>query len=114
MSIISPQTLSNKSGKLRLALAQMNSHVGNLEKNTRKILEFIEEAKKAQADLIVFPELAITGYPPEDLLLKPGFLRDNLIALQEVVAATKGITAVVGFVDIQEDILNGAAILHDP
>lgn len=113
MSIISSQIPSNKSGKLRLALAQMNSHVGNLEKNTQKILEFIDEAKKKEADLVVFPELAITGYPPEDLLLKPGFLRDNLDAMNQIIAATLGITAVVGFVDVQEDILNAAAVLHD-
>jgi NAD+ synthase (glutamine-hydrolysing) len=62
---------------MRVALAQINSTVGDLDGNTRKILEWIERAREAGADLVAFPELAVTGYPPEDLLLKPDFLRAN-------------------------------------
>ena len=61
---------------LRLAMAQMNAVVGDLEGNTRAICRRIRDAKKANADVVVFPELAVSGYPPEDLLLMPQFLRD--------------------------------------
>jgi len=98
---------------LRLALAQINSTVGDLAGNVRKISEAIEKAKGDKADLIAFPELAITGYPPEDLLLKPQFIDDNLRALEEVAKRCTGLTAVVGFVDRMEDIYNAAAIIHD-
>jgi len=99
--------------RLRLALAQMNTTVGDLEGNTRRIIEWLHEARDRGADLVAFPELAITGYPPEDLVLKPSFIRDNLRHLQKVVDATTGITAVVGFVDVKSDIYNAAAIAHD-
>jgi len=99
--------------RLRLALAQMNSTVGDLEGNTARILDLLSEARSAGADLVAFPELAITGYPPEDLVLKPSFLRQNLACLGSVVAATKGLTAVVGFVDVRADIYNAAALAHD-
>ncbi|HEY7127217.1 MAG TPA: NAD+ synthase [Ktedonobacterales bacterium] len=102
---------------LRIALAQINSVVGDLEGNLRRILEGMAQAKAAGADLVAFPELALTGYPPEDLLLKPGFVADNLCALDELVrrSATEfpGITAVVGFVDRQADIYNAAAVIHN-
>ena len=98
---------------LRIALAQINSTVGDLEGNTEKICEYIEKAKALEADLVAFPEMAIPGYPPEDLLLKPSFVQDNLEALQMVIKQTKGITAVVGMVDRQDDIYNGAALIHD-
>jgi len=98
---------------LRVALAQLNSTVGDLGGNTDKIVDWIGRARKQKADLIVFPELALTGYPPEDLLLKPSFIRDNLRHLDRVVAATKGIAAVVGFVDLDLDIYNAAAFMHD-
>lgn len=98
---------------LRVALAQINTTVGDLEGNNAKIIHYMEIARDAGADLVAFPELAITGYPPEDLLLKPQFIRDNLDSLQKIAAQTKSITAVVGFVDIDEDIYNAAAVLHD-
>jgi NAD+ synthase (glutamine-hydrolysing) len=98
---------------LRLALAQMNSTVGDLRGNTAKILDLLEQARRHSADVAAFPELAITGYPPEDLVLKPSFLRENMARLDEVVAATRGITAVVGFVDVRADIFNAAAVAHD-
>lgn len=97
----------------RVALAQINCHVGDVDGNTARIVQRIEEARRMRADVVVFPELAITGYPPEDLLLKPRFIERNLQALERVQAATKGITAVVGFVDLRADIYNAAAILHD-
>src|SRR6478735_3396361 len=74
---------------LRVALAQLNSTVGDLGGNTEKIVDWIGQARGRKADLVVFPELALTGYPPEDLLLKPSFIRDNLLRLEEVVAATR-------------------------
>ena len=82
----------------RIAMVQMNSTVGDLDGNVRRITAWLREAKKAKADLVAFPELAITGYPPEDLLLKPRFVADNRRALQEVVRHCRGIAAVVGYV----------------
>src|SRR3990167_2106262 len=98
---------------LRIALAQMNSAVGDLGGNVRKINGAIEQARENKVDLIAFPELAITGYPPEDLLLKPQFIQDNLKALEKVIQKTAALTAVVGFVDRAEDIYNAAAVIHD-
>ncbi len=97
----------------RVALAQVNSTVGDLAGNTAKILAYLERAKAAGAALVAFPELAVTGYPPEDLLLKPRFIKDNLERIREIAAHATGITAVVGFVDADDDIYNAAAILHD-
>lgn len=83
---------------LRIALAQMNPIVGDLNGNVHRILEWIGEARKAHADLVAFPELAITGYLPEDLLFKPQFVNDTLRALNEVVRSSHGLVAVVGYV----------------
>ncbi len=82
----------------RVAMVQMNPTVGDLEGNVRRITTWLREARKAKADLAVFPELAITGYPPEDLLLKPRFLEDNRRALEEIVRACRDLAAVVGYV----------------
>ena len=98
---------------LRLAMAQMNATVGDLEGNTRKIVEYIDQARSLHADLIAFPELAITGYPPEDLLFKPQFIEANLAKMREVVAASKGIAVLVGFADRDDDIHNAAAVASD-
>jgi NAD+ synthase (glutamine-hydrolysing) len=98
--------------KIRLAMAQINTVVGDLEQNTRKIIEWIGRAADSGADIVTFPELALTGYPPEDLLLKTSFIDANLEALDEVARATPEITAVVGFVDRVDDIFNAAAILR--
>ena len=98
---------------LRLAMAQINTTVGDLEGNTAKVLEHIRKAKAQQADIVVFPEMAIPGYPPEDLLFKPSFIRSNIEKMHEVVANSQGITVVVGFVDSQGDIYNAAAVAHD-
>ncbi|MDR4466900.1 MAG: NAD+ synthase [Nitrospira sp.] len=83
---------------LRIAVAQMNPTVGDLNGNVRRIIEWIGEARKAQVDLVVFPELAVTGYLPEDLLFKPQFVNDNLRALHEVAQACYDVVAVVGYV----------------
>ncbi|MBM2812413.1 MAG: synthase [Chloroflexi bacterium] len=97
----------------RIALAQMNATVGDLSGNTARILSRIDEARGLGVDLVAFPELAITGYPPEDLVLKPSFIRANRLCLERIAEATAGITAVVGFVDDDGDIYNAAALLHD-
>jgi len=98
---------------LRIALAQINTTVGDIEGNCRRIREGITRAQDLGVDLVAFPELAIPGYPPEDLLLKPDFIAANLDALQALVPTTRDITVVVGFVDRDDDIYNAAAILHD-
>lgn len=98
---------------LRLALAQINPTVGDLAGNTEKIISYIRRAETYSADIIAFPELAVTGYPPEDLLLKPQFIKDNLEALQKITEEVGGLTAIVGFVDIKNDIYNAAAIIHN-
>lgn len=98
---------------LRLAMAQINCTVGDLEGNKDKIIEYLARAREDGADIVAFPELALTGYPPEDLLLKPQFIEDNLKALSEIVAASKGIAAIVGFVDKADDIYNAAAVIAD-
>ncbi len=99
---------------LRVALAQINTTVGDLPGNVRTVLEYVERARKLGADVVSFPELTLTGYPPEDLLLRPAFLQANLDALAEVVRACTSITAVVGFVDRDDDgIYNAAAVIHN-
>lgn len=79
-------------------MVQMNPTVGDLDGNVRRITGWLREARKAKADLVAFPELAITGYPPEDLLLKPRFIADNRRALQEIIRHCRGLAAVVGYV----------------
>jgi NAD+ synthase (glutamine-hydrolysing) len=99
--------------RFRLALAQINVTVGDLDGNAAKIRRAVAEAKAAGAHLIAVPELALTGYPPEDLLLKPAFLAATRSALDEVARSTVGIVAVVGFVEAAGDSYNAAAIIHD-
>ena len=98
---------------LRLGLAQINTTVGDLDGNAAKVLEYVDRARELGVDLLSFPEMTITGYPPEDLLLRPQFIRDNLAVLQRVVKGCQGITVVVGFVDRDHDVHNAAAIIHD-
>ncbi len=97
---------------IRLAMAQINPTVGALQRNAEKILRFTERAERQGCDLVVFPELALTGYPPEDLLLKPRFIKDNMDCLLKLSRKILGITAVIGFVDRQEEIYNAAAVVH--
>ena len=99
---------------LRVALAQINTTVGDFETNVAKIGAAIERAKEAGADIVTFPELAICGYPPEDLLLRPGFLRDNRYALEEVTQLSEGITTVVGLAHVNDgNVHNTAAVVRD-
>jgi NAD+ synthase (glutamine-hydrolysing) len=101
---------------LRVALAQINVTVGDLQGNTRRILQSMQQAAAEGAHIVCMPELALTGYPPEDLLLKPGFVDANLRALQELVKASRdlpGLTSVIGFVDRDHDIHNAAAVVSD-
>ena len=99
---------------LRVGLAQINTTIGDFEGNARKVREWTARARDAGVDLVSFPELTITGYPPEDLLLRPRFIADNLAALDSVLEATRGITAIVGYVALEAgDIYNAAAIIHN-
>jgi NAD+ synthase (glutamine-hydrolysing) len=101
---------------LRVALAQVDVTVGDLGANTEKIRAAMQHAHAAGAHIVCLPELALTGYPPEDLLLKPGFVAANLRKLDELIDASRdlpGLTAVIGFVDRDHDIYNAAAIIHE-
>jgi NAD+ synthase (glutamine-hydrolysing) len=98
---------------MRLALAQMNTVVGDLDGNCERIVARLEEAREAGADLVLFPELATTGYPPEDLLLRPGFLRAAAKTLDAVAAETKGIAALVGAPHLDRDLFNACAVCAD-
>jgi NAD+ synthase (glutamine-hydrolysing) len=99
---------------LRIALAQMNSRVGDFNFNTNKIKDHLKQARKKGADVILFPELAITGYPPEDLLLKESFLKQSHKALEKIAPHTRGLTAIVGFAEKHGNaIYNSAALLFD-
>src|SRR5216684_769414 len=89
---------------MRLALAQINPIVGDLDGNRALILERLEDAKRANADIVVFPELAVTGYPPEDLLLRPGFLRAAEGSLEQIALAARGIVVLVGAPHFDRDL----------
>ena len=97
----------------RLAMAQMNTTVGDLDGNTDVILRYIDEARVLGADLVAFPEMALTGYPPEDLLFKPRFIQDSLRYRDEIVAHTQGIAVVLGCVDFGQHLHNAAAVAYD-
>src|SRR5438552_9554651 len=99
--------------QLRLAMAQINVVVGDIDGNAQKVVEWIDRARDMDADIVTFPELALTGYPPEDLLLKPQFIDSNLSALETVIGRTHDITAIIGFVDWQDDIFNAAAVAQN-
>ncbi len=96
--------------RLRVAACQVNSVVGDLDGNVQRILTALEAAEGDGCDMAVFPELAVTGYPPEDLLLKPAFVADNRAALAKLAARTGRCAAVVGFVDAGRDLYNAAAV----
>ena len=98
---------------IRIAAAQMNSTVGDLKGNSAKILGYIERARVSGVDIIAFPELALTGYPPEDLLLKTGFIDDNLKTVYDLAREVEDITAIVGFVDRQKKgLFDAAAVIY--
>ncbi len=98
---------------LRIALAQVNLTVGDLRGNTARIERWIEKAKRYDADMVVFPELAMSGYPAEDLLLRPRFLDDCRRALESLATKSKGIVAIVGFPRAAGAVYNSAAILAE-
>jgi NAD+ synthase (glutamine-hydrolysing) len=98
---------------IRVGIAQINSTVGDLSGNTMKIMESIDQAKSLGVDLLTFPELAITGYPPEDLLFKPQFIKQNKECLDKIIEHSSDIVVVVGFVDSDGDIYNAAAVLYN-
>jgi NAD+ synthase (glutamine-hydrolysing) len=95
---------------MRLALAQINTVVGDLDGNVARIVGRLREARDAGADLVLFPELAVTGYPPEDLLFRPGFLREARRAAEQVAAEATDIAALVGVPWLDRDLYNGCAI----
>src|SRR5437763_8403257 len=98
---------------LRLALAQMDLVVGDLIANEAKLRDHLGRAREAGAQLVVFPELAVTGYPPEDLLLKRHFLADARATLERIAADARDIVAIVGFPELAEDVYNATAVLAD-
>jgi len=95
---------------LRVGLAQLNPTVGDLDGNLTKLLDAYDRAEAAGCDIVAFPELSTTGYPPEDLVLKPGFVADNLEALSKLATRTGRCAAVIGFVDQGRDLYNAAAV----
>ena len=99
--------------RLRAGLSQINSSVGDIEGNAEKIIESVGRARDMGVDVLCFPELAVTGYPPEDLLLKTEFVDDNIRALHEIRKRCADIVAVVGFVDKRDDIFNSAAVIQN-
>lgn len=99
---------------IRIAQAQINPTVGDLNGNVERIAHWVERARDIGADIVTFPELALCGYPPEDLLMKCGFLDDNRIALKELIPRCSGITAVIGFPHLEDGkVYNAAALIHD-
>jgi NAD+ synthase (glutamine-hydrolysing) len=95
---------------MRVALAQINTTVGDLDGNRERILRGIDEARSADADVVLFPELAVTGYPPEDLLLRPGFIRAADESLRKIARAARGIVALVGVPHFDRDLFNACAV----
>jgi NAD+ synthase (glutamine-hydrolysing) len=96
---------------MRLALAQINSVVGDVDGNAARVVEWLGRAREANADLVLFPELVVTGYPPEDLLLRPGFVRAARHAVEGIAKATRGITALVGAPHLDADLYNACFVL---
>ena len=95
---------------MRLSLAQIDSTVGDLDGNRERILARLTEAKEAGADVVLFPELAVTGYPPEDLLLRPSFVRAAERSLHEIAREARGIVAFVGAPHLERDLYNACAV----
>src|SRR5258707_10280944 len=96
---------------MRLALAQINSVVGDLDGNAARVVEWLGRARDANADVVLFPELVVTGYPPEDLLLRPGFVRAARRAVDELAQAAHGITVLVGAPHLDTDLYNACFVL---
>jgi NAD+ synthase (glutamine-hydrolysing) len=96
---------------VRLALAQINPVVGDLDGNRRLILERLDEARSNAADLVLFPELAVTGYPPEDLLLRPGFVRAAESSVEEIAREARGTTVLVRGPHFDRDLYHACYLL---
>src|SRR5687767_3268256 len=99
-----PNHAKERMARVRIALAQFNATVGDFPGNCARIAELLEQARDQGADLVAFPELALTGYPPEDLLLRASFLEANRKALLDLQPHTRGLTAIIGFVDREVDL----------
>src|SRR5437899_514379 len=113
MPSLPPAPSGTPSRHLRLALCQVNATVGDIGGNAEKVRGGIAEARDAGAALVLFPELAITGYPPEDLLLKEHFLRDARAAVERLAEETRDLVAVIGFPERDIDVYNAAAVLAE-
>ena len=98
---------------IRISIAQINTSVGNIEANESKIIQYIKQASNQGSDIVIFPELAITGYPPEDLLHKPHFVEKNMVSARKIAQSTENICAVYGFVESDNKLYNSAAVSHD-
>ncbi len=98
---------------MRIALAQINPTVGDFDGNKKLILRYLSEAKKIGSDIVAFPELAITGYPPEDLIYKKSFVDTNLSVLDEIVKKTDKIIAIVGFIERDDSLYNSAGVISN-
>src|SRR5688500_20304591 len=98
---------------MRLALAQINAVVGDLEGNRERILAALADARAEGAELVLFPELAVTGYPPEDLLLRPAFVRAAEESLREIAKSCTGLAALVGTPWFDRDLFNACAVCAD-
>lgn len=100
--------------KLRITMAQIDFVVGRIEGNRDRILETLKDARQNHVDLVIFPELCLTGYPPEDLLLRTDFLDQVDAVLEDIACATQGITAIIGFPERKGGhLFNSAAVLRD-
>ena len=98
--------------KFRIALAQINSVVGDLSGNSKKIFDYIDKAKQSDCDMVVFPELAITGYPPEDLIFRDSFVKANIEKMKDIVKSSTDIIIVVGFIDSKDKIYNAVSVSY--
>lgn len=97
----------------RIGLCQLNFSVGDIDSNVERIIENIQLCRGKRVDIVCFPELAVTGYPPEDLLLKTDFIEENLRGLEKIIKSSDGLIAIVGFADRKDAIYNAAAIIYD-
>ena len=114
ISGINYRKLELKMSNIKISINQINTKVGSLYSNTEKIIEKITDAIKNECDIVCFPELTITGYPPEDLVLSENFVDNNLKALDQIIDSTKNITTIVGFIDKEKDkLFNSAAIISN-
>src|SRR5919202_2879076 len=97
---------------MRVALAQINTTVGDIWGNVERMADALERAVASGVDLVAYPELTIPGYPPEDLLMRPSFIEENMRALDEFAGRVPGgLVAAAGFVDLDADLYNACAVI---